>query len=171
MTNELVIYEGPDQGVIADPTAAQLSYNLLSRPLGYWRQGSGEAALRVGRRPGDQRKRSHAIVGRDGKPIAEYLAGYPELWVTQPEPGAFFVIWAEGTWFVPYDRSGREGVVIDERCGEPFKVPRSCLVDGAGALRIAEHFLHTRERLPSITWSPWDDVEPDDGHETAEAGE
>lgn len=165
MQSELIVYEGPVQDLVVDPTPEQLADLLVGRPLSYWRQGSGEAALRVGRRPGDARKIAATIMGQDGTPKAEYLAGHPQLWITQPEPNAFFVIWSEKTWWVPYDDSRSEAHVMDERCGEPFEVPCSCLVDGSYALEIAVHFARTCQRLPTLTWVPWDDVEPEDREE------
>jgi hypothetical protein len=100
----------------------------------YWQQGgNGEAAIGVAKRPGDGRKVSHAVIERDGTKV-EYVAGQPRLCIKQPEPERFFFTWdGDEGWVVPYDGSGCEAFVMDERGGNPFKIPRACLVDTRAA--------------------------------------
>src|SRR6476646_7743992 len=104
---ELMVYEAPDGKLLFEPTPEQLTAIIKQSGHAYWQQGgNGEAAIRVGKRPGDNRMTSHRVTYPDGTK-AEYLAGQPQLWIKQPEPGRFFFTWNnhEGL-VVPYNGSG-----------------------------------------------------------------
>jgi hypothetical protein len=157
---ELMVYEAPDGSLVFGPTVEQMADIVLHTDHDYWQQGgNGEAALRVARQPGDHRK-IHCVVTTPQGVKAEYLAGEPELWMKQPEPGWFFFTWngeAEG-WLVPYDGSACESFVMDERGGNPFKIARACLVDRRRAVEIVLEFLRSRGRSEAVRWLPWSDL-------------
>ena len=153
---ELMVFEAPSGELLFEPTQEQLAAIISQSGPSYWQQGgNGEAAIRVARRPGDDRPRSHAVLKPDGTQV-EYLAGQPQLWIKRPEAGGFFFTWDnhEG-WVVPYDGSGCEAFVMDERGGDPFKIPRACLVGTEKAVEIANEFLRSRERSPAVHWESW----------------
>ena len=71
----------------------------------------------------------------------EYAAGQPSLWIKQPERGWYFVTWSAAPVeeLVPYDGSSIEPFVVEERGGEPFRVPRACLADALPAGQSGVH--------------------------------
>lgn len=149
---ELIVYEASDGSLSFDPTPQQMSDLLLNSPHDYWLQGgNGEAAIRVGRRPGDRRKVAHSVLRPDGS-SAEFLVGFPELWIKQPEPDKFYFTWCSGDMWIPYDGSGCEAYVMDERGGDPFKIARACLVDNATAVKIVDEYLRTQLRSNAVAW-------------------
>jgi len=100
-------YEAPeDQVFIESPTADQLAHIIRDSPHEYWqRGGNGEACLDAG-------------------------PGLPSLWIKQPVPERFFVTYAKPpeNWLVPYDGGSCEELIEDERGGDPFWIPRACLI-------------------------------------------
>ena len=53
---ELMVYEAPDGKLLFEPTPEQLTAIIKQSEHTYWQQGgNGEAAIRVGKRPGDDR--------------------------------------------------------------------------------------------------------------------
>lgn len=160
MARELMVYEAPDGALLFEPTPDQMADIVRCTDHDYWRQGGdGEAALRVGRRPGDRRKAYCAVITPQGVG-AEFSAEQPELWIKQPEPGRFFFTWngeAEG-WVVPYDGSDCEAFIMDERGGDPFKIPRACLVDRRRAVEVVQEFLRSRGRSEAVQWLPWSEL-------------
>ncbi|HEX7380406.1 MAG TPA: hypothetical protein VF278_25050 [Pirellulales bacterium] len=153
---ERLIYEAPDGDLIIQPTPEQLAAIIRHAGHEYWqRGGDGEAAIRVAKRHDDGRNVSHAVILRDGTKV-EYAAGQPELWIKQPEPERFFLTWDchQGP-IVPYDGSGCEAFVMDERGGNPFKIPRACLVAPAEAVETVREFLQSRGRSKVVRWLSW----------------
>ena len=155
---ERMVYEAPDNSLLFDPTSEQIASIIQNSDYEYWQRGAdGEAAIRVAKRPGDGRRVSHGVIKPDGLKV-EYAAGQPELWIKQPEPGRFFFTWDSQGWFVPYDGSGCEAFVMDERGGDPFKIPRACLVDAAVAVQVACEYLQSRGRSEVVPWLPWSEL-------------
>jgi hypothetical protein len=149
---ELIVYEASDGSLKFDPTAEEMAAILLHSPHEYWLQGgNGEAAIRVGRRTGDKRRLSHSVRRPDGTG-AEFLWGYPEIWIKQPEPGKFYFTWSGHEMWIPYDGTGCEAYVMDERGGDPFKIARACLVDGSTAVEIVSEYLRTQARSKVVSW-------------------
>lgn len=156
---ERMVYQAPDGNLLFEPTPEQMASIILHRDHLYWQQGgNGEGAIRVARQPGDGRKVSHAIINPDGMRV-EYVEGQPELWIKQPEPASFFFTWdCRDGWVVPYDGTGCEAFVMDERGGDPFKIPRACLVDAHQALEVVREFLQSRGRSDVVRWLPWSEL-------------
>jgi hypothetical protein len=138
----LMRYNAPDdRTVLMDPTPEQLERELRDRPHSYWQQGgNGEATLDAG-------------------------PGAPSLWIKQPEPGRFFLTYAHppANWLVPYAGGSCEELVRDERGGDPFLIPRACLVDMEQAIAVVSSFLATRQPAPAVAWRYWHELPlPDD---------
>jgi hypothetical protein len=164
-----VVYRTPEGTLQFDPSPAQLADILQTTGQDYWfRGGNGEASLDVVREPGDTVGSRRSMATADGVTVV-YAAGQPSLWIKQPEPGWYFVTWSppDGEELVPYDGSSIEPFVVEERGGEPFRVPRACLVPPQTASEIVREYLVSRQRSEVVQWRPWFEVElalP--GHET-----
>jgi hypothetical protein len=156
-----VVYCDPEGGLLFDPSPAQLSDILLTTGQDYWlRGGNGEATLDVVREPGDS-VASHRSMTTADRVTVEYAAGQPSLWIKQPETGWYFLTWYPGAGedLVPYDGSSIEPFVVEERGGEPFRVPRACLVSAQIAAEIVREYLVSRKRSGVVKWRPWWEVE------------
>ena len=125
-----VQYESPDlSDVWQNPTAAQLEAVLRESPYEYWQGGgSGEAILR----------------GQAGLILS----------ITQPERGWFFLLLLD-EWLVPYDGSPCDALIESEFGGNPFWIPRACLVDVDAAVGIATHFAAQFDPWPGVKWRNW----------------
>jgi hypothetical protein len=138
-----VRYLAPDdQVVLNDPTPEQLEQILRFSSHDYWQQGgNGEAML-------------------DGGP------GEPELWIKQPEPRQFFVTYfvPKADSLVPYDGSSCEALVEDERGGNPFWIPRACLVGVDQAVDIVSCFLLSQHPSPVVSWCFWHELPLSDSY-------
>jgi hypothetical protein len=146
---------------VFDPSPAQLAEILHTTGPDYWLQGgNGEATLDVAREPGEPVASHRALTTADGVTV-EYATGQPSLWIKQPEPGWYFITWspAGGEELVPYDGSSIEPFVVEERGGEPFRVPRACLVPPHTAVEIVREYLVSRRRSGAVQWRPWFEVE------------
>ena len=66
--------------------------------------------------------------------------------INVPVPFDFFDMW------IPYDGSGCEAYVMDERGGDPFKIARACLVDGQTAVKIVDEYLRNQNRCDVVSW-------------------
>jgi hypothetical protein len=155
-----MVYQAPDERTLLfDPTPEQVADIVLNSPHEYWQQGgNGEAAIEVVRSPGEDRPTRSRVVRSDGT-VVEAIAGEPSLWIKQPAPHLFFFTWDCGTgWFVPFDGTGCDAFVMDERGGDPFRIPRACLVDAGSAVAIASDFLATRGRSSVVNWAAWCDL-------------
>jgi hypothetical protein len=136
-------YHAPnDRDVMTDPTPEQLEQVLRTSPLAYWQQGgNGEASLDAG-------------------------PGGPSLWIKQPEPDWFFVTFSRwpDNWLVPYDGRPCDALVQDERGGDPFWIPRACLVGVDEAVTIVSYFLSRREPSPKVSWRFWHKLPLDESY-------
>jgi hypothetical protein len=149
---ELIVYQAPDETLQFNPTPEEMSDIILHTPHGYWLQGgNGEAAIRIGRRPGDKRAVAHGVRLPDGSG-ADFLKGFPELWIKQPEPGLFYFTWSGTDIWIPYDGTSCEAYVMDECGGDPLKIARACLVDGPTAVKIVHEYLRTQDRSNAVSW-------------------
>jgi hypothetical protein len=130
-------YDAPDdRTVLTDPAPEQLERELRDRPHAYWQQGgNGEAVLDAG--PGE-----------------------PSLWIKQPEPGRFFLTYSHppANWLVPYSGGPREDLIRDERGGDPFLIPRACLVGTDEAVEAVRFFLEARRPGPGLAWRYWHEL-------------
>lgn len=136
-------YFAPDERVVLEgPTPEQLEQLLRCSPHEYWQQGgNGEAMLDAG--PGEA-----------------------QLWIKQPEPAKFFVTYSApgANWLVPYEGGSCESLVLDERGGDPFWIPRACLVGVDQAVEIVACFLRRKEPSPVVSWSYWHDLPLSDSY-------
>jgi hypothetical protein len=115
-----------------NPTAAQIETILRENPYEYWqRGGGGEAILRDG-------------AGRI-------------LSITQPDTGSFFFILLND-WLVPYDGGSCEPLLESEFGGNPFWIPRACLVGLDEAVGITSHFIARSEPWPGVSWRLWHEL-------------
>jgi hypothetical protein len=128
------VYRAPDDiEVVTNPTETQLIQTLREQPHSYWLQGgNGEASLEA-----------------DG--------GDPALWIKQPEPGRFFLTFSSGrdAWLVPFDGGTCDMLVEDERGGDPFWIPRACLIDVEDAVEAVIWFLTHTSPSPKLVWRFW----------------
>jgi hypothetical protein len=131
-------YTAPDERIkIPNPTFEQLEHLLRDSPYSYWQQGgNGEAMLNAG-------------------------VGKPSLWIKQPEPGRFFITYANppANWLVPYNGEPCTELVPDERGGDPFLIPRACLIDTEHAVDIVRCFLKHCQPSPLVRWCYWHELE------------
>lgn len=131
-----MIYAPPDGFCIYEPTARQLARIIRDHPHEYWQQGgNGEATLGYG-------------------------PGWPALWIKKPEPALFFITYSHPSldWVVPYDGGSCEALVENERGGDPFWIPRACLISVDHAVEVAQFFLSDQLPWPGIPWSFWHEV-------------
>jgi|GEM_PF-6952525 len=130
-------YHAPDEMLeMNEPTSPELEQILRSSPHDYWRRGgNGEAVIDAGR-------------------------GEAQLWIKQPEPGWFFLTYSApgADWLVPYGGGDCESLVQDERGGNPFWIPRACLIGTDQAVEIVSHFLSRREPSPNVSWCEWNEL-------------
>ena len=78
----------------------------------------------------------------------------------------FFVTFAvrKADWLVPYDGGSCESLIQDERGGDPFWIPRACLVSVDQTVEIVSHFLFRREPSPAVSWCYWHDLPLSDSY-------
>jgi hypothetical protein len=130
-------YFAPDDRTdLRDPTREQLERVVRTSPHSYWQQGgNSEAILAAG--PGE-----------------------PNLWIKQPLPERFFITYSKPShnWLVPYDGGPCESLVEDERGGDPFLIPKACLIDTDQAVEVISYFLSRREPSPSVPWCYWHEL-------------
>jgi hypothetical protein len=135
-----MVYEAPDDRTkLLDPTPEQLAAIFLRTDHSYWLQGgNGEAAIRLVKEHGD----------------------VPWLWIKSPEPRKFFFAWIFGPEgnYSPFDDTQGDGCIEDECGGDPFWLPRCCLVNPTTAVEIASHFVRTRDRSPTVSWREWQEL-------------
>ncbi len=136
-------YFAPDERtVLNEPTQQELEQVLRRSPHDYWQQGgNGEAEIDAG--PGEAK-----------------------LWIKQPEPARFFVTYSApgANWLVPYAGGSCESLVRDERGGDPFWIPRACLVSVDEAVAIVSAFLLRREPSPVVSWCYWHELPLSDSY-------
>lgn len=160
-----LLYQAPDdQTFLVDPTPEQLASIFRGSGATYWQSGgNGEASINVIRSPGEDVPTRSRMIRPDGTSV-EFVAGKPSLWIKRPEEGGFFFTWDRATgWWVPYNGGDCESFVMDEQGGDPFRIPRACLVDLSSAIEITRHFLITLERSPKVQWALWSDLPLPDG--------
>lgn len=129
-------YAPNDTDIVDNPTAEHLKKVLRTSTHAYWQQGgNGEAIL-------------------DADPSG------PSIWIKQPEPGRFFLTFSKPpeNWLVPYDGTSCDDLVEDERGGDPFWIPRACLVEVDAAVEIVSHFLASHSASPNISWRYWHEL-------------
>lgn len=129
-------YAPDDREVLSDPTPEQLERVLRNSSHSYWQQGgNGEAILDAG-------------------------PNGPALWVKQPEPGKFFFTYSRpsANWLVPYNGDSCEDLLNDERGGDPFLIPRACLVGTEQAVDIVRHFLVSQVPASCVKWRYWHEL-------------
>jgi hypothetical protein len=160
-----LLYQAPDdRTLLVEPTPEHLASIFRESGDDYWQSGgNGEASIDVIRSPGEDVPSRVGMIQPDGTSV-EFVWGKPSLWIKRPEAGRFFFTWdcAEG-WWVPYDGGECNSFVMDERGGDPFKIPRACLVDLPSAIEIASHFLIDQRRSPVVQWAQWSDLPLPDG--------
>lgn len=125
-----------DQTVLVNPTPDQLEEILLTSPHSYWQQGgNGEASLDAG-------------------------PGKASLWIKQPEPNRYFLTFVEASadWLVPYNGESCESLVEDERGGNPFWIPRACLIETDQAVDVVTRFVTHEEPSPAVRWCYWHEL-------------
>jgi hypothetical protein len=132
-----VLYKAPnDRTFVTDPTPEELESELRDQSHSYWQQGgNGEATLDAG-------------------------SGEPSLWISQPESGLFFMTFSHppANWLVPYNGGPCEELVADERGGDPFLIPRACLVDTTRAIAVIRFFLAFKQPAPEVMWRYWHEL-------------
>lgn len=128
-------YSAPDDHtVLMNPSPQELEDILRASPPSYWQQGgNGEASLD---------------------------AGQASLWIKQPEPDRFFLTLARPPedWLVPYNGQSCELLVEDERGGDPFWIPRACLINTDQAVDAVLWFLKRQEPTPIFVWCYWHEL-------------
>jgi hypothetical protein len=132
-----VRYQAPNESdVLTDPTPEQLESILRTHPHTYWQQGG------------------------NGEAIVDSGPGGPSLWIKQPEPERFFITFANppDNWLVPYDGDPCKSFIEDERGGDPFSIPRPCLVAVDEAVGIVTFFLTHRKPSPNVVWRYWEEL-------------
>jgi Immunity protein Imm1 len=87
------------------------------------------------------------------------VSGSPHasLYIKVPVAGQFFLAWfrkGDGS-YSPYNGEPDSGYIEDECGGNPFFIPRACLVPSRVAAEVVRYFLETRERSPVATWWDW----------------
>jgi hypothetical protein len=130
-------YHAPNEhDVLIDPTPEQLEHVLRTSPHAYWQQGGNSEAI------------------LDASP------GGPSLWIKQPEPERYFVTYSKpsANWLVPYDGGSCETLVQDERGGDPFWIPRSCLIGVEDSIEIVSYFLKHQDQSPGVSWCFWHEL-------------
>ena len=125
-----------DRVVLLNPTSQELERVIRTSPHSYWQQGGN----------------GEAILGGD--------SGEAALWVKQPEPGWFFVTYSKppADWLVPYDGRPCESLIEDERGGDPFWMPRACLIDVDQTVDVVSWFLSHQEPSPRVSWRYWHEL-------------
>ena len=91
----------------------------------------------------------------------DYRSGYvPRLRIKQPEPGQYLIMFSRPhqDMLVPYDGSSCELLVEDEAGGDPFWIPRACLIDVDKAVEAVAAFLTDGEPCSNIRWSYFGDL-------------
>jgi hypothetical protein len=129
-------YAPDDRTVVSDPAPELLEQVLRTTPPAYWQQGAnGEAILDAG-------------------------PDKPSLWIKQPEPGRFFVTYSRppANWLVPFNGGSCEELVADERGGDPFLIPRACLIDTEQAVEVVRCFLTSLRASTVVGWRYWHDL-------------
>jgi hypothetical protein len=129
-------YAPDDQTVLSDPTPELLARVLRISPHSYWQQGgNGEAILDAG-------------------------PGKPRVWIKQPEPGRFFITYCKppANWLVPFNGDSCDDLVSDERGGDPFLIPRACLIDTDQAVEVVRCFLTSLQPCAQIVWRYWHEL-------------
>lgn len=126
-------YESPDlRQCLEHATSSQLEAILRDSPDDYWRRGgSGEATL-----------------SDDTGPL---------LSITQPERSLFFILRLNG-WIVPFDGSPCDAMVESEFGGNPFWIPRACLVGVDTGVEILSHFATHCSLWPGVCWRAWNQI-------------
>ena len=156
-----LLYQSPDGALLFDPTPQQMALILTTSEHRYWLQGgNGEAAINVIREPHEEVPSHRSLITPDGIRV-DFVNDQPSLWIKSPEPNRFFITWCrlpEGE-FVPYDGSSIEPFVVEERGGDPFRVPRACLVQPSIASEIVREFLISRQRSSAVRWELWYELE------------
>ncbi len=156
-----IVYHDPEGMLLFDPSPGQLADILHTTGQDYWlRGGNGEATLAVAREPGESVASHRSMTTADGVKV-DYAAGQPSLWIKQPEVGWYFITWSQpgGGELVPYDGSSIEPFVLEERGGDPFRVPRACLVTPQTAAEVVKEYLLSRRRSDIVRWIAWFEVE------------
>jgi len=64
----------------------------------------------------------------------------------------------------PYGGESCESLVRVERGGDPFWIPRACLVGVDQAVEIVSYFLLQRERSPAVSWCYWHELQLSDSY-------
>jgi hypothetical protein len=150
------VYEAPDGSCIFNPTFQQLCDVIMQSSSEYWQSGgNAEAFIRFAQ--GSAASRQTRLAHENHGLRIEFTDNAPELWIKRPEDGAFLFTWVgdNGRWIVPYDGTSCDVFVADERGGDPFKIPRACLVNVQQALEIVREFLRSSGRADSINWLSW----------------
>lgn len=61
-------------------------------------------------------------------------------------------------WLVPYDGGSCEELIEDERGGDPFGIPRACLISVDHAVEVVRHFMSHQEPWPGVPWRYWHEL-------------
>ena len=132
----MIRYEAPDGSFTDSPTPDFLRSLLLSQPATYWHAGgNGEAVL------------------TDTGSCAMLCVKQP------PETDRFLLTFIHNaTYAVPHIGGAFDDFVMDERGGDPFRVPVACLVDRATAASAVVCFVETSSMMDTVSWVQWDDL-------------
>lgn len=129
-------YEAPDGSISDDPSPASLRAVVEDSPPEYWqRGGNGEAVISV-------------------------HGSREMLCIKQPPttPDYLLTFMDASSYLVPYTGGSLDDFVWEERGGDPFKVPRACLVARSVAADVVVHFAESRCVLPTVNWISWDEL-------------
>jgi hypothetical protein len=140
-------YEPPHGPSIFNPPPDLLTDLILRADLSYWQGGANGEAQIV------------PAVFEEGRLIAVAGGGHPSLYIKAPAARQFFLAWrCKIGWYSPFNGESAAGYIEDECGGNPFFVPRACLVRPEIAAEIVSHFLGAAERADVVTWLAWDDL-------------
>lgn len=60
-------------------------------------------------------------------------------------------------WLVPYNGGPCEELLSRQRGGDPFLIPRACLVDTMG-IAVVRFFLAFKQPAPEVVWRYWHEL-------------
>ena len=80
------------------------------------------------------------------------------LCIDRADKDLFFLDWHHDGRMVPYNGIATEEYVEIDMGGDPFRIPRACLVDATAALDALKYAAHHKTRDPRLNWVRMDEV-------------